>query len=74
MSQIIHADGIEHLQSLQPSSVDLVVDPMCGSGTTCKMAHLTGRRWLGIDISRKYTDIATRRMRAAQSQQHLEIA
>ena len=42
---------------------DLVFDPMCGSGTTCKMASLAGRRWFGIDISEEYIKIAEERMR-----------
>jgi len=41
---------------------DIVLDPMCGSGTTCKMAALNGRRWLGIDISPEYIALAKRRM------------
>ena len=40
---------------------DLVFDPMCGSGTTCKMAMQNGRRWLGIDISDEYIKIAQER-------------
>lgn len=30
---------------------DIVLDPMCGSGTTLKMAMLTGRKYIGFDIS-----------------------
>jgi DNA modification methylase len=30
---------------------DLVVDPMCGSGTTCKAARQLGRDYIGIDIT-----------------------
>ena len=41
---------------------DLVFDPMCGAGTTCKMAKATGRRWLGVDVSTEYTSIAKRRV------------
>ena len=41
---------------------DLVLDPMCGSGTTCKMAELTGRNWVGIDISPDYIEIARQRI------------
>lgn len=41
---------------------DLVFDPMCGSGTTCKMAALSNRNWLGIDISKEYIGIAEKRM------------
>lgn len=40
---------------------DLVFDPMCGSGTTCKMAALNSRRWLGVDISEEYIQIAKQR-------------
>ena len=42
---------------------DLVFDPMCGAGTTCKMAKAAGRRWLGVDVSSEYTSIARRRLR-----------
>ena len=45
---------------------DLVLDPMCGSGTTLKMAAKNGRRWLGIDISAAYADIAKRRVTGVQ--------
>ena len=41
---------------------ELVFDPMCGAGTTCKMAKATGRRWLGVDVSAEYTAIAERRV------------
>lgn len=37
---------------------DLVLDPMCGAGTTCKMAQLNNRDYIGIDISSKYCDEA----------------
>lgn len=33
---------------------DIVFDPMCGSGTTCKMAWLNNRNFIGIDISEEY--------------------
>jgi len=33
---------------------DIVFDPMCGSGTTCKMAYLNNRNFIGIDISEQY--------------------
>ena len=44
---------------------DLVLDPMCGSGTTGKMALLHGRDFIGIDISREYIDIARQRLESA---------
>ncbi len=33
---------------------DLVLDPLCGSGTVPKMAHLLNRNWIGIDRIEKY--------------------
>ena len=41
---------------------DLVFDPMCGSGTTCKMAKLNGRNYIGIDIAEEYVEMARRRV------------
>lgn len=43
---------------------DLVFDPMCGSGTTPKMALLAGRDYIGVDISPEYISVATQRMEA----------
>lgn len=44
---------------------DLVLDPMCGSGTTGKMALLQGREFIGIDISPEYIAIASQRLEAS---------
>lgn len=44
---------------------DLVFDPMCGSGTTLKMAKLNKRRYLGIEISEEYYNIACKRVGCA---------
>ena len=41
---------------------DIVFDPMCGSGTTCKMALLNNRHFIGCDISQEYVDIANKRI------------
>ncbi len=43
---------------------DLVFDPFVGSGTTCKMAKLLGRKYIGCDISQDYIDIAQQRLKA----------
>jgi len=42
---------------------DLVLDPMCGSGTTCVAAKLLGRNYIGIDISKEYCDLAEKRIK-----------
>lgn len=41
---------------------DVIYDPMCGSGTTCKMAMKNSRYYIGHDISQEYIDIATKRV------------
>lgn len=41
---------------------DLVFDPMCGSGTTCKMALIHQRDYIGVDISPEYIEIARQRL------------
>ena len=43
---------------------DLVVDPLCGSGTTCVAAKMLGRNYIGIDISEEYCQIARDRLKA----------
>jgi DNA modification methylase len=41
---------------------DLVLDPMCGSGTTLVAAKKTGRQYLGIDISKEYCCLSQQRL------------
>ena len=43
---------------------DLVLDPLMGSGTTCVMAARLGRRFLGMDASAQYVQIAQGRLEA----------
>lgn len=43
---------------------ELVFDPMCGSGTTCKMALIHRRHYLGVDVSEEYIKIARKRLEA----------
>lgn len=41
---------------------DVVIDPMCGSGTTCLMALKHQRHYVGIDVSEDYCRLARRRI------------
>lgn len=43
---------------------DTVLDPMCGSGTTLKMAKKNGRNYIGIELSEEYVKIAQARLNA----------
>lgn len=42
---------------------DVVLDPMCGSGTTCKMAKNNKRDFIGIDISSEYCNLVKERLK-----------
>jgi DNA modification methylase len=42
---------------------DIILDPFNGAGTTTKVAHHERRRYIGIDISEKYCEIARNRIK-----------
>jgi len=41
---------------------DVVLDPFCGSGTTCIAAIKTGRHYIGFDNNQEYVELASRRI------------
>jgi site-specific DNA-methyltransferase (adenine-specific) len=41
---------------------DIVLDPFTGSGTSLVAAEVSGRRWIGIELSENYTKVATDRV------------
>jgi len=43
---------------------DVVLDPFCGSGTTCVAALKTGRHYVGFDINEEYVSLAKERISA----------
>lgn len=43
---------------------DLVLDPFNGAGTTCVAAAATKRRYVGVDVSPQYCNLAEQRVRA----------
>ena len=40
----------------------IVLDPMCGSGTTLLAAKMLGREYIGIDVSQEYCDLSRQRL------------
>ena len=45
---------------------DKVIDPMCGSGTTCKAAFQLGREYLGIEIDPNIVELSLKRLSESQ--------
>ena len=45
---------------------DIVLDPFCGSGTTCIAALRSGRHFIGFDNSEEYVELARKRIRESQ--------
>jgi len=41
---------------------DLVLDPFTGSSTTGLAANLNGRKFIGIDLEKKYLDLSIKRL------------
>jgi len=50
------------LSSCPPNGV--VLDPMCGSGTTCLVAKKLGRNFVGIELNPSYVELARKRLLA----------
>jgi len=53
---------------------DIVFDPMCGSGTTARVACEIGRKYIGIDISPEYCNIARQRIKLIENKPALFAA
>ena len=52
---------------------DVVLDPFCGSGTTCLSSLKSGRHYIGYDIEEKYIELAEERINAYAAQTRLPI-
>jgi len=50
---------------------DTILDPFVGSGTTCVAAKILGRKYIGIEISPVYAEIARKRVEQAQYEERL---
>jgi site-specific DNA-methyltransferase (adenine-specific) len=55
---------------------DIVLDPFNGSGTSCVAAEILDRRWIGIELSPNYSEVARERIQAfvdKKKQQEIEF-
>lgn len=54
--------AVDHVLSWSAEG-DVVYDPFMGSGTTAKACVLSGRSWVGSEISSEYVEIALKRLK-----------
>lgn len=52
---------------------DIILDPMCGSGTSCKVALELERNFIGIDISSEYCELARERVKLVEANLRLAL-
>lgn len=52
---------------------DTVLDPFCGSGTTCIAAKMLKREYIGIEREAEYVEIAEARLKAHEPDNQLEL-
>jgi site-specific DNA-methyltransferase (adenine-specific) len=62
----------DHIKSWS-SQEDVILDPMCGSGTTVKIAYEINRKYIGMEISKKYCDIIQSRIEGTRSPQEQDM-
>ena len=58
-------DCLELMKEIDDNSINLIVTsphPFSGSGTTAVASKQLKRRFIGIDISKEYVDIANKRL------------
>ena len=53
---------LERIIRLASNESDLILDPFCGSGTTCVAAKLLNRRFIGIDLSEEAVQLSRKRI------------
>lgn len=53
---------IERIVRASSCPGDMVLDPFAGSGTTCRVADVLERKWIGIDINPEYIAMSRARM------------
>jgi len=54
---------LEFVIKLTTEKGDIVLDPMCGTGTTLVVAKRIGRDYIGVDIDPVYVEIANKRLK-----------
>lgn len=58
---------LDRILGLSANPTDIVLDPFCGCGTAIAVAHKSGLRWVGIDVSPTACKLMAKRMRAIRA-------
>ena len=53
---------LERIILASSNEQDIILDPFVGSGTTCRVAKMLGRKWIGIEINPEYILMSARRI------------
>lgn len=53
---------------LRLNECNIIFDPFLGSGTTAVACEKLGRKWVGVEISEKYCEIAAKRIQSENDQ------
>ncbi len=62
---------VQELIKLLSKEGSIVLDPFCGSGTTCLAAKKLNRHYIGIEINPDYVNLAKRRLQTLDFSQEL---
>ncbi len=58
---------LERIIKASSNSKDIVLDPFCGSGTTCVVAKKLGRNYIGIDNSEDAVKLSEQRLKEVKN-------
>lgn len=59
---------MERMIRASSNNGDLVLDPFVGSGTTCRVANILNRKWIGTDLNPTYIEMCERRVGQTSNQ------
>ena len=64
---------LERIIQASSNPGDIVLDPMCGCGTTIVTAHKLRRNWIGIDVSSQACNVMKERMEGLEGITGVEV-
>ena len=64
---------LERIIKVSSNPGDIVLDPMCGCGTTIAAAYKLGMQWIGIDISSQACGVMKERMESLEGIANVDV-